>query len=163
MQLGERTARVQPELAREQHPHPLEGCERICLAPGAVQGPHQLAPGPFLERVLLDERLELGDQLARATGREVDLDPRERRLQALLLERALPACEAAFPGDVGQRHAAEQRERLAQPPPRLRVIVARGGHEPLELGRVERESTRGEAVSGLVALEQAAEQLAQLR
>src|SRR2546426_3976013 len=48
--------------------------ERVGLAPRAVEGTHQLTAQTLAERILSDERLQLADQLAVMTERQLSLD-----------------------------------------------------------------------------------------
>ena len=65
------------------------------------------------------ERLELGDELAGGPGRKVRFDAEQHRLKPFLFEPAAPLGDAPLAGDVAQRLAADQAERLA-----------RAAHEP---------------------------------
>ena len=80
------------------------------------------------ERVLGDERLELADELAVRAGGELGLDRAFERAQPLLLEPPDRGRGERLVGDVGERRAAPQRERLA-----LRAV----GHEPFEPAHVD--------------------------
>ena len=53
---------------------PPVGGERIGLAPRAIEGEHELAPGTFAERIGLDQGLEFADDLEMAPQGEVGLD-----------------------------------------------------------------------------------------
>ena len=61
-----------------------------------------------------DERVELADHLAMAAGREVGVDRQLGRAQPQLLEAADLGGGERLVGDVGERLAAPQRERLAR-------------------------------------------------
>ncbi len=107
--------------------------------------------------------LELRHQLRRGAALEVRPDPEHDRLEALVLERAAPARDAALGRDVGQRLTAKQRERVAQQ--HARVVRLGSGllDELVEPPHVELELGSRERVAGRVEHEQSAEQRAQLR
>jgi hypothetical protein len=67
-------ARLDPELTNQHLAGAREDLKRLGLAPGSVQGHHQLAPPPLAERLLPDHGLKIGDQLARTTGSEPRID-----------------------------------------------------------------------------------------
>ena len=63
-------ARVEAELVAQRRARFLHHGERVRLATGAVQGEHQQLAQPLAQRVVADERLQLGDRLAvRPTAR----------------------------------------------------------------------------------------------
>ena len=100
-----------------------------------------LGAKPLPQRMLGDQRLELADDVALMPERELGLDPQLDRGQAKLLEpRALVPGERLR--ELGQRGAAPERERLAQPLGRvlriaLRERAAAVGERALETGDVE--------------------------
>ena len=59
--------------------------QRIGLAPRLVEGAHQLAPEAFPQRLILEQRLELGYELGVPTEVEVGLDALLEGLQAQLV------------------------------------------------------------------------------
>ena len=85
LELAQLAAGLDPELVDERAARVLVGAERLGLAPRAVQRAHELAAQALAQRVLGDQRLELGHDVA-APEREVGLDAIRGRLQAQLLE-----------------------------------------------------------------------------
>ena len=61
---------LDPELTDQHLAGAREALERLGLAPGSVQGNHELTPPPFAQRLFPDHGLELGDQLIRIPGGE---------------------------------------------------------------------------------------------
>ena len=104
------------------------GLERLRLAPAAVQREHALGVQPLAQRVLGDERVELADHLGVPAGVEVRVDRQLGRAQPQLVEPADLGGRERLVGDVGQRLAAPQRERLPGAP-----VV----EQPLEPRRVD--------------------------
>ena len=106
---------LDPELLDEQAARLAIGLERRRLAAGAVEREHQLAADPLAQRVRGDERLELGDERAVAAEGEVGVDPLlEQREPELLEPRRLDGGER-LEGELRERRAAPERERLVQP------------------------------------------------
>ena len=66
LDLAQVGARVQPQLVGEEAAEVLVGGERVRLAARPVQRHHQLRAQPLLERVLTDERGQLGRHLRMA-------------------------------------------------------------------------------------------------
>ena len=64
--------------------------------------------------MLGDERLELPDQVAVPAEREIGVDPLDQGAQVKLLEPADLVAGERLVGEVGERRAAPERERLAQ-------------------------------------------------
>ena len=62
--------------------------------------------------MLGDERLELADELVVAPEREVRVDPELDRRQPDLLEPGDRRLGEALVGEVGERRAAPQRQRV---------------------------------------------------
>ena len=62
----------------------------------------------------LDERLQLGDELAPRPELEVGVDPLLERVQPQLLEPADLALREALELEIGERRPAPERERLAR-------------------------------------------------
>jgi hypothetical protein len=86
----------------------------IGLAAAAVQGEHQLPAQPLAQRMTGDERLELGDELTVAREREVGFDPFLEGGKAELIEPGdLLLCERVE-GELGERRAAPEPERLTE-------------------------------------------------
>ena len=117
--------------------------ERLGLAPGAVEGEHQLTSEPLAQRVNPDQPLELSDHRAVAAEREVDVDPLLDRGHAELLEAGDLRLRERLVGEVRQRRPAPQVERLAKSLGCARRVPPPGdGNRHLELAletlRVER-------------------------
>ena len=112
--------------------------ERLGLAARAVEREHQLPAQPLTQREPLDERLELGDELRALAELEVGVDPLLERLEPQLLEPADLALGERLEGEVGERRATPERQRLAKLRGSLgRVRAPRLGDEPLEPAEVE--------------------------
>ena len=88
------------------------GLERVRLAAAAVERQHPLGVQALAQRVVGQQRLDLGDDLLVAAGGQVGVDRELRGGQAQLLDPADLRERERLVGDVGQRLAAEQRERL---------------------------------------------------
>ena len=88
--------------------------------------------------MLRDQPLELADELSAAAELEVGVDPLLERLQAQLLEPADLGLDEGLEGEVGERWAAPQGQRL---PEQLRPLFRRLGSclgdEALEALEVE--------------------------
>ena len=115
----ERRRRLDPEALDERLPRRAVGLERLGLPARAVEREHQLAAEPLAQRVLGDERLELGDERGVPAEREVCVDPLLERREAQLLE----PLDAARANDSYARSASGGRARGraprgAAPPPR---------------------------------------------
>src|SRR5205085_7206732 len=107
LEILELGTRLDPELLDEQPAAGAVGGERLGLPAGAVERDHELPAELLAQRLLLDERLELGDEPLVPAELELGLDPR--------LEGAEP--------ELGQPPSRRPRERLAaelrdaRPPP----------------------------------------------
>ena len=142
LQLLERRARIDPELVDEGPARFLVGVQRLGLPTRPVQRSHQIHPQALAERVLGDECLELPDQLVLAPEREVGVDPQLQRCQPDLLEPGDGRLREALVGEVRERRAPPQRQRVAQP---LRRIGRQAPseqapplvHQPLEAVEIE--------------------------
>ena len=124
---------------------------------------------PLAQRVLGDERLELADELRVAAEREVGVDPLLERREAELLEPDDRGLRERLVGEVGERGAAPERERLAQrrrgrsasPAGAVRLALA---EQALEAVQVELLGLELERVAGRARDEHAApSDLAQAR
>lgn len=114
LELLQRAARLQTELLAQQLSRAAVGGERIGLATRPVEGQHQLATQPLLQRVDCDEGFELGDQVGDVTDREVCLDPVLHRGEPELLQASDLVLRELEQAQVGQGGPAPERERLAQ-------------------------------------------------
>ncbi len=99
--------RVGAELLGEQAPGVLVRDQGLGRAARGGERPHELAAQPFPQRVPRDEALEVGDARAARVGVDQVLD----RGQPQLVEAGHLV---AAVGEVRQRRAAPQRERLPQ-------------------------------------------------
>ena len=92
MQLAQPVAGLDAELLDERAPRLLVGLERLRLAAGAVEAEHQLAPQPLPQRVLVDQRLELADELGVSAAGEVGSIRSSRQARRSSSRRAISAC-----------------------------------------------------------------------
>ncbi len=113
LQLLERRARIDPELVDEGPARVLVGVQGLRLPARPVQRRHQIPPQPFAERVLGDQRLQLPDQLVMAPECEVGVDPELDCCQPDLLEPGDGRLGEALVGEVRERRAPPQRQRVA--------------------------------------------------
>ena len=142
LQLLERRTRLDPELVDEGSARILVRVQGLRLPARPVQRRHQIPPQTFAERVLGDECLELADQLVVAPEREVGVDPELDRCQPDLLEPGDRRLGEALVGEVRERRAPPQRQRVAQP---LRRVGRQAAgeqapplvHQPLESVEIE--------------------------
>ena len=84
------------------------------LASRAVQGEHQLFPETLPERVTRREALELADHLSVFSDGELRLDPVLERAEPLLLQPRGLGLERRLTGEVGERRAAPQIQRVVE-------------------------------------------------
>jgi len=115
--------RIDAKLAGQQSPGALISPERITLAPRPVQGHHQLAPQPLAQRMLLDQRLELPDQLAMPAQHQLGLDPVLERGQPRFSQPGDHRGRELAVGKLGQRCAPPQAQGLTQQPSRRRRVL----------------------------------------
>ena len=139
----ELAARVEPELFDQRAADAPERLERVGLAARAVEREHQLRVHPLAVGMLGRQRLELADDRACAAGREVDVEALLQRGEPQAAEPAGLGRRRAQQRRVGERRPAEQPERLAQQPRRLRepagrALLARALDQRLEALEVER-------------------------
>ena len=143
LELAQLATGLDPELVHERAARVLVGAERLGLAPRAVQRAHVLAAQALAQRVLGDQRLELGHDVA-APERQVGLDAIRDRLQAQLLEPLGRRLCERDEREVGQGRPAPQRqggaERLRRPGGRARgkrrVALVDVALEAVEVARV---------------------------
>jgi hypothetical protein len=111
------------------------GRERVGLPAAAVQRQQPLRVQPLAQRVLGQQGVDLADDLLVAACSQVGVDGQLRGRQAQRLEPADLRTGERLVGDVGERVAAEERERL----PRAIAWGAAGrlAHQPLEPQRVD--------------------------
>ena len=128
MQPAELWPGLDADLLHERGTRRTVGLQRFRLPPRAIQRDHKLPVQAFAKRVLRDEPLELGDELAMATVRQLVVDRLLQRGQPQLLQATDLRRRERLVCDVGERRATPQRERLA------RCAIR---HEPLESSRVD--------------------------
>jgi hypothetical protein len=107
-------ARLDPELVDEPPAALLEDVERLGLTARAVERQHQLCAAPLAVRLGPNQRLEFCDGLGVPPEREVDFDPLLHRLGAELLEAGDLVLGVGVVGELGERRAAPERERLVE-------------------------------------------------
>ena len=79
---------LDPELVHQHGAGTCERLERLGLAPGPIQGKHELAPSTFTQWFLSNHPLEVGDERARVAVRELGIDA--------ILDRRSPELFEAF-------------------------------------------------------------------
>ena len=115
------------------------GGERLRLSAGAVEGEHLLGAQPLAMRVCGDERVQLaGDGVVRARV-ELRRDPGLDRREPRFVETRRVGAHERLVGDVGERRAAPERERLRE---------AAVGDELLEAGGVQLAGLDPQQVAG---------------
>ena len=90
------------------------GSERVRLATRAVEREHELRAGALAQRLGLDERLELGDELGVTAQCQVGIDALLDDDGSQLLEARDLRLRERLVDEVGERRPAPERERLAQ-------------------------------------------------
>nr|BFF03905.1 hypothetical protein GCM10020241_55800 [Streptoalloteichus tenebrarius] len=131
-------ARVDPQLVGQPVPQVAVAVQRLALPARPVQG-HELRRAQALaQRVLRDQVGQLADQYAVVAQREPRLGLLLQRDQPQLLQPPDHRGEQRAVGEVGERRAPPQRERLGQqvgPRPRVlaRPRLGRQGREPLRV------------------------------
>ena len=116
------------DLVDERGTRAAVGLQRLRLPTRAIQREHQLPVQALAQRVIGDEPFELCDELAMAPVGELGVDRTRERGQAQRLQATDLRRRERLVGDVGQRRATPERERLAR-----RAVC----HEPLEPSRVD--------------------------
>jgi hypothetical protein len=107
-------AGLHPQFLDQNVPRLLERFECLGLPSAAIQGEHQLTAGTLAERVLADERLELGNHLIVLTQREPRFDDFLTRVDPKLLEPSDSGLRERLVGEFGQRLASPERFRLPE-------------------------------------------------
>ena len=136
------------------------GLQRVGLPARAVEREQQLGAEALAERVLGHELLELGHEHGVAAERELRVDAQLDRLQPQLAE--MGGCGGdRLAGEVGERLAAPERERLVEQRHRLGRLGGAGRVDEaaelveVELARLDAQHVagrpRGEAVAQLRA------------
>jgi hypothetical protein len=155
VEVAQLAARLDPELFNQRSPRRPIDVERLGLAARAIKAKHQLAARALAQRVFVHERLEFADERRVAAGSKVALDPLLKTAEPQLPQAGDLGPGEALGGEVRERGAAPEPERLLEPSlllqsPEARQIELVGPHPQQVAGRL-----------GLQALP--AEQLAQLR
>ena len=125
LELAELAARLDAGVLDEQRSTLAIAVERLGLAPGAVQGEHELRARALAQRRFLDPVLQLRDQLLMPAERERAVDPLLVDEPALVIEPCGSGQRLTFERDIGERIAAPERERLIVRPQRVRVAGRR--------------------------------------
>ena len=123
--------RLDADLLDERAPRVPVGLQRLGLTAAPIQRQHPQAMQPLAQRVLGQQRLDLADDRLMAAGGEVRVQSQLLRRQPQLLEPPDLRRRERLVGQVRQRVAAEQGQRLmrraAPVATRLRRRAVRGG------------------------------------
>ena len=109
---------LEPEFVDQLTPGDAVALKRLGLAPRSVQRDHQLTDQALARRMLAHQRLELPHQPCVLAEREPRVDSILQSAKPRLPKPGDLALREALVGEIGQRLAAPQRERLAQAPGR---------------------------------------------
>ncbi len=113
LQLLQSGTRLDTEILDEDPARVPVDSECLRLPTRPVQRRHQASPQPIPKGVPGDERLELPDQLVVAPEGEVGVDPELERREAYLLEPRRRSLCKTLVGEIRERRAPPQRERVA--------------------------------------------------
>src|SRR5439155_10996104 len=105
---------LDPEIGHEATPCVSVRAEGIRLAAGPVERKHQLSAERLVVRILPDETLELGDQVAVSTEGEVRIDARSERGTPELLQAHAFRLRELGSDEVRERRPSPERERLLE-------------------------------------------------
>ena len=130
LQVLERSPRLDAQLVGEGPAAGGVALERLGLAAAAVQREHELAAEPLAQRMLVDERLELADELGALPEPEVGLDALLQAGEAPLLQPGDLSLGPLLVGEVGERRAAPEGEGLAQRRGRAGRVAGRQRRAP---------------------------------
>ena len=114
LQLAERRPRLEAELLVEHAPRFPVRLERLGLPAAAVEREHELPAQALVEGVLLDERLELGNEVDVPAEVELGVDQVLRRRQPQLLETGDLDGRERLVDEIGERRAAPEREPFTE-------------------------------------------------
>lgn len=114
MQLAQLRPRLDAHLLDEHASRHGVDLEHLGLPAAAVQREHELAGELLAQRVVIDELLQLAHDLGMATGGEIGFHAKLQRGQSLLLQTRDLGGGERLDGQLGERRAAPQRQRLAQ-------------------------------------------------
>src|SRR5205807_1316098 len=112
LELLQRRTRLDTELVNERPPRSLVCVERLRLAAGPVERKHELGAQALAQRMLCDKRLKLSDELRVAAEGEIGLDSLHDCDHAALLQELSRRERERLVGEVRERRAAPERERL---------------------------------------------------
>ena len=128
MKVAQLMGRLDAELFDERAANFLVGLQRFRLPSRAIEREHELSPEALTQRVLPDQRLELGDNHRVATTGEIRLDARLDGPRPELVETRDLGLREGLVGKVGEGCTPPERERLD---------VLGGRNEALEAVEVE--------------------------
>ncbi len=147
-ELLQRASRLKPELAAQPAGPPPVCVERVGLAAGTVESKHELLEQVLSKRMLREDRLQLGDELAVPPKLEVGIDPGLERCQLALFESRDLHLRPRLEAQIRERPAAKECKRLAQPLSRLlRRGAGRRADERVEAIDVQLAWRNGELVT----------------
>ena len=114
LELAELGRRLDPEVGIESGACVRVDLERVALSAGAVETEHQLAAKALPVGMLVDERLELGNEGRMTSTLKVRIDTGLDCRQSQLVETSDLRLSEGLVGEVGERRPSPQRERLAE-------------------------------------------------
>ena len=114
MQEPELGAGIDAEFAGQDAPHVLIGGEGVGRPAAAVQTQHQLRVELLLQRMSRDQLAQFRHDLTVPAQVQIGVNPRDQRLQPLVLDGGSLAVPQQLRGHVGERVASPQPERLPQ-------------------------------------------------
>ena len=155
--------RILPELLDERVPSGIEDVECLALAPAAIEGEHQLARDPLVQRVRREQARELGDDLRMTTALELGLRQPSAGVETQGVETTDLLLRERPERHIRERVASPQGKRLRQCRGTfLRRLAFRLLEEPLELDGVELLRLHGKPVARRARLDHlGSERLAQ--
>ena len=107
-------AGIDRQLLQKQSPRILVHVQRFSLPTRPIQRRHQGGPETLPQRILPDHRRQLRDQLTVPPQCKVRIDPELHGSESDLLEPGDRGQSEALVGEIGQRRAPPQGQRLAQ-------------------------------------------------
>ena len=137
LQLLERRARLEAQLARQELARARVDVERVALALAAIQREHELPDERFAPRVGGHELPQLADELGVAVAQQVRRDARLERGQPLLLQPRDLGRRERLEGEIRERRATREPQRFAQQ--RRRVLGLAAGQRALPVVEQPRE------------------------
>ena len=147
----QRLAGLEPELVGQLLTGGAVDVQRLGLAARAVERQHELAAQTLAQRVRRDQRLQLADQVGMPAAGQLGVDALLERRQPQLLEPQDLRLRERLVGEVGERRAPPQGQRLAQlrggssglGPPRLGAQALE--HRDVQLVRFDVQHVAGRA------------------